>query len=448
VTDRLLALGPVALALSLLVGCAGHSARTLPVRTALDEGLPRQAIAALDKELDVPKDSDLPKNIQGDNALLVLDRASIQQSLAQWQLSENDFQASDKAIDMLDLSQNATDSIGKYIFSDSAGRYAAPPYEKLLINTLNMVNYLETGDLNGARIEARRLAVMQKYYVDTLKNGESPILGLGGFLAGLAFEKSGEVDEALRWYDEALAFTGYGSLGPTIARLLPQGTYSSPRLKAAAASAAGTPPLAADEGEIVFVIGYGRVPHKIPKRIPIGLALTLVASDISPTNYAAANRLAAQGLVTWINFPTLAPERGEYTIPACVLDGHYVQLEDAADVSRQVHLEWKAIEGKVILSAITRMIARLAVGEGIQAAAGQSSIVGLLASLGTQATLTALDTPDTRSWETLPSRIAIGRVRVKAGAHPMRLDARGVVREGSLSVAPGGWALASLMALR
>ena len=44
------------------------------------------------------------------------------------------------------------------------------------------------------------------------------------------------------------------------------------------------PPLADDEGEVIFVIGYGRVPHKIPKRIPIGLALTLFAGDISPTN--------------------------------------------------------------------------------------------------------------------------------------------------------------------
>ena len=421
-----------------LVGCGGHSARTLPVRTALDEGLPREAIAALNKELDVDKDSELPKDIQGDNALLVLDRASIQQSLAQWQLAENDFQASDKAIDMLDLSQNASDSIGKYIFSDSVGRYVAPPYEKLLINTLNMLNYLETGDLSGAKIEARRLAVMQKYYADTLGAADNPILGLGGFLAGVAFEKSGDIDEALRWYDSALAFGGYEALGPTIARLLGKGTYSSPRLKALAASARAEPPLAEDEGEILFVVGYGRVPHKVPERLPIGLALTLVAHDISPTNYAAANRLAAQGLVTWINFPTLAPDQGEYAIPTSMLDGRYVQLEEAANVGRQVRGEWKKIEGKVILSAITRMIARLAVGAGIQAAAGNNSIVGLLASLGTQATLTVLDTPDTRSWETLPARVAIARVRVKAGEHPMRLEARGVVRAAPATLAPGG----------
>ena len=55
--------------------------------------------------------------------------------------------AADKAIDMLDLAHNAGDSIGEYVFSGSSGRYEAPPYEKLMINTLNMLNYLETRDL-------------------------------------------------------------------------------------------------------------------------------------------------------------------------------------------------------------------------------------------------------------------------------------------------------------
>jgi len=124
-----------------------------------------------------------------------------------------------------------------------------------------------------------------------------------------------------------------------------------------------------------------------------------------------------------------------------------VPLEEAVNVSEQVRAEWKNIEGKVILSAITRLITRLAVGGGIQAAT-KGSLIGELLSLGTQATLTALDTPDTRSWETLPARIAIARVRVKAGSNSVRLDARGVLREQNLDVTKGGWSLVSLMALR
>jgi hypothetical protein len=150
-----------------------------------------------------------------------------------------------------------------------------------------------------------------------------------------------------------------------------------------------------------------------------------------------------------VNYPTLAPGQGQgaFAIPQCTLDGQYVPLEEATNVGEQVRKEWKTIEGQVIVAAITRMVTRLAAGGVIQAAT-KGSLFGELLSLGTQATLTALDTPDTRSWETLPARIAIARVRVKAGQHPVRLDARGVLRDQPVAVQPGGWSLVSLMALR
>jgi len=434
--------------LAFLIGCGGHTERTLAMRTALDVGNPRGAIAALNEEMSVGSDKELPKDLEGDNALLVLDRASIQQSVAQFGDSKRDFEAADKAIDMLDLAHNTGDTIGKYVFSDSAGRYQAPPYEKLLINTLNMLNYLELRDLNGARVEARRLAVMQKYIVEGLQETDNSVIGLGGMLAGMTFEKSGEVDEALRWYDESLAFSGFRALRGPVRTLLAQGSYSSPRLKQLQGEGAPPEPLEkTGEGEILFVVGYGRVPHKISNRLPIGLALTYAAGAIHPDNVAAANRLAAQGLVTWINFPSLAPDQGSWAIPACQLDGNYIQLEEAVNVSREVRTEWRKIEGQVIASAITRLIARYAAGEGVKAVAGNGAL-GLIASLGTQATLTALDTPDTRSWETLPARVAIARVRVPAGKHAIFIDARGVSRRQTVDVEKGGWAVVSLMALR
>lgn len=437
-----------------LVGCGGHTARTLEMRTALDAGDPHGAIASLNDELDVKTSKDLPKDIQGDNALLVLDRASIQQSITQWGDSSHDFEASDKAIDMLDLAHNAGDTIGTYVFSDSSGRYQAPPYEKLLLNTLNMINYLERQDLTGAKVEARRLAVMQQYVSDQLKEPKNSVLGLGGFLAGLAFEKSGEPDQALRYYDQALAFPGFDSLRDPVRTMLATSATRTPRLEEIAKSTDPMPKSLEEsgEGELILVVGYGRVPHKKSNRIPIGLALTLFASDINPTDAAAANKLAAEGLVTWVNFPTLGEEQGEYADPSCLVDSQSVGLGASTNISREVRAEWHKIEGKIVASAITRTVARLLVGEGIQTATGRGNgtvgIIGFVASLGTQATLAALDTPDTRSWETLPARMAVARIRVPAGRHTIRLDARGVSRTQVIDIPKGGWRVISLMALR
>ncbi|MFO0662170.1 MAG: hypothetical protein U0165_20400 [Polyangiaceae bacterium] len=428
------------------LGCAGHEGRTVKMRSALDAGDPHRAIREINKQLDVESDEQLPKKIEGDDALLVLDRATIQLAVTSFANSKRDFEAADKAIEMVDLSHSAGDEIAKFVFSDSAGRYSAPPHEKLLINTLNMVNYLELGDLSGARVEARRLGVMQSYYRDTIKR-DNPILGFSGFLAGFVFEKSGDPNEALRWYDEALKFSAASSLKRSVAALAPLGTYKSPRIDALAAVSEEAPP-DPNEGEIVVVMGYGRVPHKIAQRVPIGLALTYTAGALSPTDAAAANRLAAQGLVTWVNYPELAPEQGAYELPSLAVDGRRTSLEQAVDISAEVRTAWQEIQGKVVASAITRMISRVAVGAGIQAASGRDSITGLLLSLGTQAAMTAADTPDTRSWETLPARVAVSRVRVPAGRHRVLVSGRGVSRDQPVDVAPGGWVLVSLLALR
>ena len=87
-------------------------------------------------------------------------------------------------------------------------------------------------------------------------------------------------------------------------------------------------------------------------------------------------------------------------------------------------------------------------GDARGAAAGHDSLLGAVLNVGTQATLTALDVPDTRSWETLPARVAVARIRVPAGKHRLRLLARGAPGDAEVDVDPGGWAVVSLMALR
>src|SRR5262249_47326974 len=118
---------------SAISGCAGHESRTRTALEALDRGSPDQAIQALDEELEVKRPDDLP-SLAGDNALLVLDRGSVLQSMDRFKLSARDIGAADKAIDVLDMSRSAAADIGKYLFSDDTGPYKAPAYEKLLIN--------------------------------------------------------------------------------------------------------------------------------------------------------------------------------------------------------------------------------------------------------------------------------------------------------------------------
>jgi hypothetical protein len=199
----------------------------------------------------------------------------------------------------------------------------------------------------------------------------------------------------------------------------------------------------------LVVLEFGRVPAKVARRLPIGLALTYAAGGISPEQTATANRLAAQGLVTWVNYPELGAAHGEYDHPWFKLDGKSEPLEPIVAVDQEAKRAWDATKGTVIASAITRMIARVVAGKSVQAAAGDDHpIAGFLLGLATQATLTATDTPDTRSWQTLPARLSFGRIRVKPGVHEVEVFARGARKRQRVTVKPGGFAVVAHTVLR
>lgn len=488
-------------------GCAGHSAKTLRAREALDAGQPKRAMTLYNKVLKVKSAEDLPEKEKKNTAILVLDRSMISQQLEDYKSSSHDLEYADKAIEMLDMSRTAVADMGKYLFSDDSGPYKGAPYEKVMINTMNMVNYLARHDLNGARIEARRLSIIQKYLSDH-KNAAEDMNAPGAYLAGFVFEKSGRPDIALRYYDEALAHGDLQSLAQPISELHGPGSYSTPRLReflkkhgydsqsapaappapaptasaslpsspgssttaaspgsteAQSSASPGAPPPARAQlgagpkkdpnapGDLLIVVSYGRVPAKVAKRIPIGLALTYATANMTGPNQNTANRLAAQGLVTWVNYPDLEENFRRLGTPALAINGERYGLENLAAIDLAARKAFDQQRGAIIASAITRMITRVVAGESLGAAARGASndnIIAALVSLGTQAAMTAADTPDTRSWVTLPARMAVTRLRLKPGVHRIEVAAQGTSKVFQVKMEPGGWEAVTLTVLR
>jgi len=275
------------------------------------------------------------------------------------------------------------------------------------------------------------------------------LLGPGSYLAGFVFEKSGKPEDALRYYDEALAYGQYQSLVEPIRRLSQQAGYSSPRFRELLSQAPAPAPNGADpaeDAELLVMVNFGRVPAKIAKRVPIGLALTYASGFISPTDAARANQLALQGLVTWVNYPELGKPRSSYGRPTFMVDGQWQRLEAMLAVDQEAKAAWEKARGAIVASAITRTITRVVAGAATKEVAGGGAL-GTLLSLGAQVTMTAVDTPDTRNWSTLPARIAFGRVRIKSGPHKVVLTAPGGKKDQSVNIPAGGWGVVCLTAL-
>ena len=240
------------IALALLVGgCATYSDRTDAARDAVQRGDVAGGIGQLNRFLKVRKAEDLPSRWTKDYELVVLERATMLQAAGDYDLSARDFEVADKQLELLDIARDGAGKLGKYIYSDSATKYKTSPTEKLALNAMNLCNYLARGDLDGAKIEAKRFTVMRNYLRDY--DPEHQHGAFGSYLAGFVYERLGQADEALRYYDEALQEREFSSLRGPIERLSQRGSYRGERIRDylpqppdGGAPAAAVPPAAGD----------------------------------------------------------------------------------------------------------------------------------------------------------------------------------------------------------
>lgn len=446
-----------------MAGCAGYAGDVKEIRSSLLAGNKTRALEMSNASLEVEEPDQYPVKIGGDNALLVLERGTVKLGMGSYESAALDFRVADKHLEMMDLKNDTAGNIAKWMFSDDATVYKAPPHEKLLLSTLNMLNYLSLRDLESARVEARRLAIMQKFLADE-ESVEESRLGIGSYLAGFAFEKSGRYDQALRHYDEALQAGDYPSLAQPIRRLAACDPYRTERIEAIIGPGDPENParceLPGEEGTILVVSSLGLAPHKEAMRIPIGAALVVAAHVVNGPSLGAssqskANELAAKGLLKWVNFPVMKKSRPRFNTARISVDGQAVPSELGQDITATVLDAWDRVKGALMGAAITRMITRAVAGEATNQAVKSGGAAGglaLLAGLAVEGAMMAADTPDTRSWVTLPSHIFLTRIDVPAGSHSVNVTLAGPAGITELkrkaNVYPGGYAVVSIAPMR
>lgn len=451
--------GAVVFAMALgATGCATYSDRTQSARDALDAGDLNGGLVEINRYMKVPKGKPTgePKRWKKDTALAVLERATILHAQGAFEASAQDFGVADKQLELLDLASGAN-QIGKWIYSDSATKYKIPPTERLALSGINLLNYLCLGDLNGARVEAKRFTVSKNYLEDYKPKAAHGTFG--SYLAGFTFEQLGEYESALRYYDEALEAGDLPSLREPISRLSEKSSFRGQRLS----EYVGQVPPQEPGADVLIVINVGRVPHKIPKRIPIGAAVGLAhgyfTGDPTVLEYSAFKV---------VTYPELVDYPPIYDSASLKVDGERVALDLTSNLARDIRNEYEELIPQIIGAAITRMITRALAAEAARAggnAAGSAgnnrkpseaeatgAVVGLLAALAIEGSMVALDKPDTRSWTTLPARVFIARRHLSPGQHILNIWATGdggeEMREVTVQVPESGFVVVDVTTLR
>ena len=413
----------IAFCAALAFGCATYSDKLIAAHEAAGRDDWPAAEQRVNSMLGVESRRDLPETWNSERSLAVLERSIVLQAQGAWLESARDLTAAENELEMIDLQLDTVGKIGTYIYSDSAEEYRAPPLERVAVNVVNMLNYLAMADLQGAAVEARRYQVMRDYLENL--GIDHPRGRIGAYLAGFIFEHLGESGRALRYYQDVQAESKLVSLEEAVAR-----RAVSPRT-----------------GEVLVVIGAGRTPIKVPKRIPVGAAVGIAGTAIS-----GDARVLQHSVFKVVVYPELQPVPSQVTGARVRIGDRDVLTELITDVADEVTREYEKIRPLIIGAALTRMIARAAVSEGAMAAGrgagGAGEAVGIVAGLGAEALLVGLDKPDTRSWTFLPGRVWLARLVVPAGAHEVvvQLEGTGAVeRRVPIQVAEGGYAAVVVM---
>ena len=274
------------------------------------------------------------------------------------------------------------------------------------------------------------------------------MLGAANYLAGIAMERGGDTRTALRFYLDAWRVIDAPGLASAVVRLGHSAPIAPADEVARARAALG---IGADEileqpaQELVTIAFSGLAPYRIAERLPIGIVFAWMrqnmAYSLGEDRQSVYNRIAAEGLLTWVNFPSLVVQDNARTMDVSV-DGMSRSVQLVADVESFALAQWEHDRPGVAFAAITRAVTRVLAREAIQAATSRTGnqtveVVGFLASLATQGAMQAADQPDTRTWSLMPAYVWVSRVPVEPGVHEVRVRSAPVQRSTQVEVGEG-----------
>lgn len=354
-----------------------------------------------------------------------------------------------------------------FITSDRALAYTPSRTERLMIPYVAALNFLGTGDLGGAVVEARRIEALLDRFDDGVTVDEIPADSrFLHYFAAAIFDAAGEVNAA------DVAYRRAGS----------DGTVAVPT------ELEGTP--ADSLGDVVILVERGFVPHRVEQSVAIALPATQVealtdgsAGEIAAAAGAAASRILLHAshlygdrgpyytdrryrdpvyLSPWrddcgygrshcedddpyllrISWPVLYQDPIPSDRVRIRAGGVEVEASRHLDVSAGIRRDFEDQRGTMLARTVFRAAAKMALSASAEEAVSERNeaageLVGLLVNLGTLLTERA----DTRSWHLLPGSVELVRLRLPAGTHDLAVDGDGWLgrdeRLGPVEVRPG-----------
>jgi uncharacterized protein len=408
------ALGAVVsfLALVTFSGCATYQGEVYEARSALAANDPSKAAALL---------KPLAEKENRDQLVYILDYATALQHAKRFQESAKAFQDAEKIADIQDY-HSLTNIAGAALFSEELVQYKGDDYEKVLINAMNAVNYLEMNELDEALVEVRRLnQKLYRYKTEAKRDYSQNPYAL--YLGAMIYEADRKWDDAYINYKQAYELQpGFEPLHEDLIRAAQRAGRSEDVTKWKKQFPEVKPkPEWNDKnmGEIVFIFEQGWGPRKQPR-------------PEEP------------------RFPKLFAVGSQTKLAKVMIDGtERARTDEIFDVTSVAIKTLDDDYGRLVASRVGGVVAKAVVADQLRQ---KDELLGAIAWVA----MNVADRADLRQWSTLPDTFQIARVSVKPGKYKVSaqgLDGSGAesgeaMDEREVEVKPGRKAFVSWRSVR
>jgi uncharacterized protein len=326
------------------------------------------------------------------------------------------------------ITRSLTREATAMLTNDLARGYRPSATEVTMLPWYALLSYVAKGDLEGAQVEARRIAQRLEETSGTSSAESRSLQASLRLLTAVVFEAAGEWNDADVARRHVVQLTGDSSF--------------TPRLRTAAS---------ADSVDVLVVVEEGFAPHRVAQTAVFGGdhgnntwdadGLTRSILDAS----AGDARGGAFGLGQWqgggwlwgrragidalagdpgttlaIAWPVLAGALGVATGPIRV-DSMATGSLVIGDLGRSLEADYRRALPSIVGRVAARAVARQAALSAIRGKNGKRRTAAAVFAVAAA----AIDLADTRSWSVLPARVGVLPIRVPSGARQIVISGGG-----------------------
>lgn len=353
------------------------------------------------------------------------------------------------------------------LINDSKRPFRGDPFEQVLINVINALNYARLGNLEEALVEARRVDHRLNVLADSVDEEDYQEDPFARYLTGVLYEANGDLSNAFvayrkayEAYDRAQSWSEV-PIPKRVKQDLLRITYllnltnEYAQYQQNFPDVSWQPPTTKDQAEIVIISYHGRAPRLEDRFIDVPVSVDALALLLQTKSFGRHRPRRAKGVdavlyglqgeIVRISLPRVVPQKtrveyGQVTVNRGGSQTIY-QSELMNSVTAAAKKGLSDRLPSVTLRAVARAALKISAAEGIGHGAGAAAkdkdtrnLIKLIVTSIFKVAAIATEEADKRSWRTLPDEMHVSRFVVTPGALTLTYQSLG--RRGELLGTP------------